>query len=339
MFKMDRAAGILATGRYLPEKVLTNADLEKIVETTDEWIVTRTGIKERRIARDNETSSDMATAAAQQALDKAGISAEQVDLIIVATVTPDMFFPSTACLVQEKLGAKRAAAFDLSAACSGFLYGTSVAAQFVASGMYRYVVVVGVESLSKIVDWSDRSTCVLFGDGAGAALIGPVEDGMGFLSFELGADGGGAELLKLEAGGSRIPVPKVEPGRKENYIHMAGGEVFKFAVRAMNTASDQALEKAGITKEDVDFLVPHQANLRIIDSAVKRLGLAYDKVVVNLNRYGNMSSASIPVALDEAVSEGRIKEGDTLVLVGFGGGLTWGASVIKWSTKEKKEGK
>ncbi len=338
MFRTNRAAGILATGRYLPEKVLTNADLEKMVETSDEWIVTRTGIKERRISRQDEASSDMATAAAQQALDKAGIAAEQVDLIIVATVTPDMFFPSTACIVQEKLGAKCAAAFDLSAACSGFLYGTSVAAQFVSSGTYRYALVIGVESLSKIVDWSDRSTCVLFGDGAGAAVIGPVEEGNGFLSFELGADGGGAELLKLEAGGSRIPVPKVEPGSRENYIHMAGGEVFKFAVRAMNTASDQALLKAGITKEDVDFLVPHQANLRIIDSAVKRLGLPYDKVVVNLNRYGNMSSASIPVALDEAVSEGRIKDGDMLVLVGFGGGLTWGASVIKWSTKEKKEG-
>ncbi|QYY44580.1 ketoacyl-ACP synthase III [Aneurinibacillus thermoaerophilus] len=337
MFKAVRSAGILATGRYLPEKVLTNADLEKMVDTSDEWIVTRTGIKERRIAREDETSSDMAVAAARQALDKAGIAPEEIDLIIVATITPDMFFPSTACLVQERLGAKRAAAFDLSAACSGFLYGTSVAAQFIANGLYRYALVIGVENLSKIVDWTDRNTCVLFGDGAGAALLGPVEDGMGFLSFELGADGGGAELLKLEAGGSRIPVPKVKPGSRENYIYMAGSEVFKFAVRAMNTASDQVLEKAGITKKDVDFLVPHQANLRIIDSAVKRLGLPYDKVVVNLNRYGNMSSASIPVALDEAVSEGRIKEGDTLVLVGFGGGLTWGASVMKWCTTEKKE--
>jgi 3-oxoacyl-[acyl-carrier-protein] synthase-3 len=337
MYKTNRAAGILATGRYVPEKVLTNADLEKMVDTSDEWIVTRTGIKERRIAREDETSSDMALAAARQALDKAGIAAEQLDLIIIATVTPDMFFPSTACIVQEKLGAKRAAAFDLSAACSGFLYGTSVAAQFIANGLYRYALVIGVESLSKIVDWTDRSTCVLFGDGAGAAVMGPVEDGKGFLSFDLGADGSGAELLKLEAGGSRIPVSKVKPGSPQNYIHMAGGEVFKFAVRAMNNASDQALLKAGITKEDVDFLVPHQANLRIIDSAVKRFGLPYDKVVVNLNRYGNMSSASIPVALDEAVSEGRIKEGDTLVLVGFGGGLTWGASVLKWCTQEKTE--
>jgi 3-oxoacyl-[acyl-carrier-protein] synthase-3 len=339
MFETKQAVGILATGRYVPEKVLTNADLEKMVDTSDEWIVTRTGIRERRISRPDEPSSEMAVNAAKSALEKAGIAAEQLDLIIVATVTPDMFFPSTACIVQEKLGATRAAAFDLSAACSGFLYGTSVAAQFIANGVYRYVLVIGVESLSKIVDWTDRNTCVLFGDGAGAAVLGPVEDGMGFLSFELGADGMGAELLKLEAGGSRKPVPKVEPGNRENYIYMAGGEVFKFAVRAMNTASDGALAKAGITKEDVDFLVPHQANLRIIDSAVKRLGLPYDKVVINLDKYGNMSSASIPVALDEAVSEGRIKEGDTLVLVGFGGGLTWGASVLKWTTKEKKEGK
>jgi 3-oxoacyl-[acyl-carrier-protein] synthase III len=335
MVNEKRSVGILATGRYLPEKVLTNADLEKMVDTSDEWIVTRTGISERRIAREDEASSDMALAAARQALEKAKVAPEDLDLIIIATVTPDMFFPSTACIVQEKLGARKAAAFDLSAACSGFLYGASVAAQFIQNGMYRYALVVGVESLSKITDWTDRNTCVLFGDGAGAAVIGPVEDGMGFLSFELGADGRGAELLKLEAGGSRKPVSKVEPGSRENYIHMAGGEVFKFAVRAMNSASDAVLVKAGISKEEVDFLVPHQANLRIIDSATKRLGLPDDKVIVNLNRYGNMSSASIPVALDEAVSEGRIKEGDTLVLVGFGGGLTWGASVVKWSTKEK----
>lgn len=337
MHSTQHAVGILSTGRYLPDKVITNADLEKMVDTSDEWIVTRTGIRERRMAAEGQTTSDLAVKAAQQALDKAGIAAEQIDLIIIATATPDMFFPSTACLVQERIGAKKAAAFDLSAACSGFLYGTSVAAQFIKNGMYRYALVIGVETLSKIVDWTNRNTCVLFGDGAGAVVLGPVEDGMGFLSFELGADGSGAELLKLEAGGSRKPVATVEPGSPDNYVHMAGSEVFKFAVRAMNTASDNALAKAGITKEQVDFLVPHQANLRIIDSAVKRLGLPDDKVVINLDKYGNMSSASIPVALDEAVSEGRIKEGDTLVLVGFGGGLTWGASVMKWSTTEKKE--
>lgn len=337
MRNTKRAAGILATGCYLPDKVITNADLEKMVDTSDEWIVSRTGIRERRMAAEGQSTSDLAARAGEQALAKAGIAPEQVDLIIVATATPDMLFPSTACLVQEKLGAKNAAAFDLSAACSGFLYGSSVAAQFIMNGMYRYALVIGVETLSKIVDWTDRNTCVLFGDGAGAAVIGPVEDGMGFLSFELGADGGGAELLKLETGGSRKPAAKAEPGHRENYVQMAGSEVFKFAVRAMNAASDNALAKADITKEQVDFLVPHQANLRIIDSAVKRLGLPDDKVVINLDKYGNMSAASIPVALDEAVSQGRIKEGDTLVLVGFGGGLTWGASVLKWSTAEKKE--
>lgn len=335
MSKQLQSVGILATGRYLPEKVLTNADLEKMVDTSDEWIVTRTGIKERRIAREDEASSDLAVAAARDALAKTNLSPEDIDLIIIATITPDYFFPSTGCVVQEKLGAKKAAVFDLSAACSGFLYGVSTASQFIATGMYRYALVIGVENLSKITDYTDRNTCVLFGDGAGAAILGPVEDGYGFLSFELGADGSGGNLLKLGAGGSVRPLHKVEPGSKDNYIYMNGNEVFKFAVRMMNTASDRVLEKAGITKEDVDFLVPHQANLRIIDSAMKRLGLSYDKVVVNLDRYGNMSSASIPIALDEAIEQGRIKEGDLLVLVGFGGGLTWGASVLKWCTKEK----
>lgn len=337
MFKQTNSVGILATGRYLPEKVLTNADLEKMVDTSDEWIVTRTGIKERHIAREDEASSDLSVEAAKDALAKTNLTPEDIDLIIVCTITPDYFFPSTACMVQAKLGAKKAAVFDLSAACSGFLYGISVASQFIANGTYRYALVVGAENLSKITDYTDRNTCILFGDGAGAAILGPVEDGYGFLSFELGADGTGGDLLKLGAGGSVLPVNKVEPGSKENYMTMAGSEVFKFAVRMMNTASDNALEKAGLTKEDVDFLVPHQANLRIIDSAVKKLGLSYDKVVVNLDRYGNISSASIPIALDEAVSEGRIKEGDNLVLVGFGGGLTWGASVLRWSTKEKGE--
>lgn len=335
MFKESHAVGILATGRYLPERVLTNADLEKMVDTTDEWIVSRTGIKERRIAREDQPSSELAFEAAKDALKKTNLNPEDIDLIVISTITPDYFFPSTACMVQEKLGAKKAAVFDLSAACSGFLYGVATASQFIANGTYRYALVVGVENLSKITDYTDRNTCVLFGDGAGAAILGPVEDGNGFLSFELGADGGGGDLLKLGSGGSVIPVSKVVPGSRENYLTMAGSEVFKFAVRMMNTASDNALAKAGITREDVDFLVPHQANLRIIDSAVKRLGLSYDKVVVNLDRYGNMSSASIPIALDEAVSDGRVKEGDTLVLVGFGGGLTWGATVLKWSTKEK----
>lgn len=326
-----RAVGILGTGSYLPEKVLTNADLEKMVDTNDEWIVSRTGIRERRIAAPEEASSDLSVKAAKKALEKAGISAKEIDLIIVTTVTPDMNFPATACLVQDQLGAKKAATFDLSAACTGFIYGISAAAQFIATGVYKYVLVIGVECLSRILDWTDRNTCVLFGDGAGAAVLGPVEEGYGFLSFELGGDGSGGNLLNLPAGGSRLPASEKTIQERLHYVHMSGREVFKFAVRVMGNATEEALAKAGLTKEDIDFLVPHQANIRIIDSAVKRLGLTEEKVVVNLDRYGNMSSASIPVALDEAVQRGQIKKGDTMVLCGFGGGLTWGATVLKWA--------
>jgi 3-oxoacyl-[acyl-carrier-protein] synthase-3 len=326
-----RAVGILGTGAYVPEKVLTNADLEKIVDTSDEWIVTRTGIRERRIAAPDEASSDLAVKAAERALEHAGVHADEIDLIIVATVTPDMLFPATACLVQDRLGAKKAATFDLSAACTGFIYGVATAAQFVATGVYKYVLVVGVECLSRIVDWTDRNTCVLFGDGAGAAVLGPVEEGLGFLSFELGGDGSGGDLLKIPAGGSRHPSTMQTVQDKMHRIFMAGREVFKFAVRVLGNATDEALKKAGLTKEDIDFLVPHQANIRIIESAVKRFGLTEDKIIVNLDRYGNMSSASIPVALDEVVKQGKIKKGDTLVLCGFGGGLTWGATVLKWA--------
>lgn len=329
------AVSILGTGSYVPDKVLTNQDLEKMVDTSDEWIVSRTGIRERRIAAPDQAASDLAYEASLRALESSGVKAEDLDLIIVATVTEDMAFPSTACLLQDRLGAKKAAAFDLSAACSGFLYGLATGTQFIQNGMYRYVLVIGVEVLSKIVNWEDRNTCVLFGDGAGAAVLGPVEEG-GFLSFELGADGSGGELLKQEAGGSRRPIDAQVLEDKSHCIYMNGREVFKFAVRVMGSASEKALEKAGLTKEDIDFLVPHQANIRIIDSAVERLGLTSDKVVINVDRFGNMSSASIPVALDEAVRKGRIQQGDTLVLVGFGGGLTWGAGVMKWNTNHKK---
>jgi 3-oxoacyl-[acyl-carrier-protein] synthase-3 len=326
-----RSVGILGTGSYVPEKVLTNSDLEKMVDTNDEWIVSRTGIRERRIAAPEEASSDLSVKAAEKALKSAGVSAEEIDLIIVTTVTPDMNFPATACLVQEKLGAKKAGTFDLSAACTGFIYGVSTAAQFIATGVYNHILVVGVECLSRIMDWTDRNTCVLFGDGAGAAVLGPVEEGYGFQSFVLGGDGSGGELLKLPAGGSRLPATEETVKARQHYIYMAGREVFKFAVRVMGSATEEALAKAGLTKEDIDFLVPHQANIRIIDSAVKRLGLTEDKVIVNLDRYGNMSSASIPVALDEAIQAGKIEKGDTVVLCGFGGGLTWGATVIKWA--------
>lgn len=331
-----RSVGILGTGAYLPEKVLTNADLEKMVDTNDEWIVSRTGIRERRIAASDEAASDLATQAARQALERAGITADQLDLIIIATVTPDMSFPATACLVQDKLGAKNAATFDLSAACTGFLYGISTAAQFITTGVYRYALVVGVEVLSRIVDWEDRNTCVLFGDGAGAAILGPVKDGYGFQSYQLGGDGSGGVHLNLPAGGSRLPASEQTIQDKLHYVRMNGREVFKFAVRVLINSTEEALRKAGLTKADIDFLIPHQANIRIIESAVDRFGLDENKVIVNLDRYGNMSSASIPVALNEAWEQGRFTEGDIVVLCGFGGGLTWGSTVLRWSQEEQK---
>ncbi|TCS79225.1 beta-ketoacyl-ACP synthase III [Tepidibacillus fermentans] len=326
--------GIIGTGAYVPEKVLTNFDLEKMVDTSDEWISTRTGIKERRIAAKEQASSDLAYEAAKKALEDANLSAEQLDLIIVATITPDSAFPSTANILQDRLGATHAAAFDLAAACSGFLYGLATGAQFIQNGTYQHVLVVGVEILSKITDWTDRNTCVLFGDGAGAAVLGRVEEGYGFISFELGSDGSGGNLLKQPAGGSRMPASEETVQQGLHYIQMAGSEVFKFAVKTMEQASLRVIEKAGMTKEEIDFLVPHQANLRIIDYARERLGLDKSKVVVNLDRYGNMSSASIPVALDEAIREKRIQNGDHVLLVGFGGGLTWGAVLLKWYSQK-----
>ncbi|MFD2116866.1 beta-ketoacyl-ACP synthase III [Paenibacillus yanchengensis] len=325
-----RSVGILATGKYVPEQILTNSDLERMVETNDEWIVSRTGIKERRIAAEHEATSDLAFEAAKRAIAAANLTVDDIDLIIVATVTPDMFFPSTACLVQEKLGANRAAAFDLSAACSGFIYGLSVANSMIATGMYNHVLVIGAETLSRITDYTDRNTCILFGDGAGAVVVGEVEQARGFKSFELGADGSGSELLKISGGGSRLPASQQSVEGKEHYIHMAGNDVFKFAVRIMGSAAEEALHKAAMNKEEVDLLIPHQANIRIIQSAVNRLHLSEEKAMINISKYGNMSAASIPVALAEAVEENRVKPGDKLVFVGFGGGLTWGAAVLVW---------
>ncbi|MGG1555031.1 MULTISPECIES: beta-ketoacyl-ACP synthase III [Paenibacillus] len=322
--------GVLGTGKYVPDRILTNKELESMVETNDEWIVTRTGIRERRIAADNQATSDLCYEAALKALDSAGITADQLDLIIVATITPDMAFPSTACILQEKLGAKKAAAFDLSAACSGFVYGLANATNFISTGMYKYALVIGADSLSKITDYTDRNTCILFGDGAGAVVIGQVPEGRGFQSFELGADGTGGPLLKIEGGGSRNPASHTSVDQRLHYIYMAGAEVFKFAVRIMGNAADEALRKAGWDKSDIDLLVPHQANTRIIQSSLNRLELSEDKCMINIDKYGNMSAASIPVALAEAVEQGRLQEGDRVVLVGFGGGLTWGASAIVW---------
>ena len=323
--------GIIGTGSYLPENIITNSDLEKIVDTSDEWIVSRTGIKERRIADRGMATSDLATFAAQKAISDAQISPEDIDLIIVATVSPDMNFPSTACLVQANIGAVNAAAFDLEAACSGFLYGLVIADQFITNGLYKNVLVIGAECLSRFTNWKDRNTCVLFGDGAGAAIVGRVEEGYGILFEKLGADGKGGDLLKLEAGGSRKPASLDTVEKELHYIHMEGSEVFKFAVRVMASAAEQAVKLAGMENTDIDYLIPHQANLRIIEAARKRIDLSRDKVYINLDRYGNMSSASIPVALDEATHSGVIKKGNNILLVGFGGGLTWGSCLIKWS--------
>ncbi|MFF2482690.1 beta-ketoacyl-ACP synthase III [Paenibacillus sp. NPDC058071] len=324
------SVGIIGSGKYVPDRILTNQELEQMVETNDEWIVTRTGIRERRLVAPEQATSDLGYEASKIALKAAGLTPEDIDLIIVATITPDMFFPSTACLIQEKLGAKRAAAFDLSAACSGFIYGLATASSMISSGLYKHVLVIGAESLSRITDYTDRNTCILFGDGAGAVVLGPVPEGRGFKSFVLGADGAGGELLKVGGGGSRMPSSTESVTGKHHFIHMAGNEVFKFAVRIMGGAAEEALEKAGYTKEDIDLLIPHQANIRIIQSALNRLDLPEEKAMINLDKYGNVSAGSIPIALAEAVEQGRVNEGDCLVLVGFGGGLTWGASVLIW---------
>jgi len=307
--------GIIGIGRELPEKILTNFDLEKMVETNDEWIRTRTGIEERRIADDNTNTSDIALAAAKKAIENAGITPEEIDMIIVATVTPDKSFPSVACMIQEKLGATKAAAMDLSAACAGFMYGMVTAKQFIDTNVYKHVLVVGVEKLSKITDWEDRNTAVLFGDGAGAVVLGKVSEGRGILSFELGADGSGGKHLYLN---------------EKDYIYMNGREVFKFAVRQMGESSENVLEKAGLSKEDVDFLIPHQANIRIMEASRQRLNLPEEKLSKTVNKYGNTSAASIPISLVEELEAGKIKDDDLIVMVGFGGGLTWGAIAIRW---------
>jgi len=327
------SVGIVGTGSYMPEKVLKNTDLEKIVDTNDEWIVSRTGIRERHIADPETPVSELCYQAALRALEDAKVYPEELDLVIVATITPDYVFPATAGLLAERLGAKKAAGFDLQAACTGFLYGVTTAAQFIATGMYKTVLVIGGETLSKILNWEDRGTCILFGDGAGAAVLQPVEDGYGFLGYELGTDGSGGKLLGMPGGGSMYPATLETIEKKMHFIHMTGNEVFKFAVRIMGEAALKALDRAGLKKEDIDCLVPHQANMRIVDSAVKRLGIDPKKVVVNLDRFGNMSAASIPVALDEAARGGRLKYGDILLMVGFGAGLTWGAAVLKWAKR------
>jgi 3-oxoacyl-[acyl-carrier-protein] synthase III len=327
---LNKHAGIIATGSYVPDKILDNAYFERTVDTNNEWIISRTGIEERRVADENTATSDLATKAALKAMEKSGTKPEEIDLIIVATVTPDFSFPSTACIVQKNLGAVNAAAFDLEAACSGFMYGMTIADSFVRSGVYKKILVIGAETLSKIVDYTDRNTCLLFGDGAGAVIIAEVEEGYGILGSHLGANGSAGHLLTLPAGGSRMPATEQTIKDRMHYVQMDGSEVFKFAIKIMGEAAEKALENCGLKKEDIDFLIPHQANTRIIESAVRRLKISPEKVFVNVNKYGNMSAASIAVALDEANEQNCLKDGDIVVLVGFGGGLTWGASVMRW---------
>jgi len=325
-----RTVSITGVGSYVPEKVLSNQDLEKMVDTSDEWITTRTGAKERRLAAQDEFTSDLATKAAQLAMKMAGVSGEQIDLIIVATVTPDMPFPSTACLVQKKIGATRAAGFDLEAACSGFIYGLEIGQQFIMSRTYDTVLVIGAEKLSTIVDWQDRNTCVLFGDGAGAAILQNRPQSHGLLTAVMGADGGKSELLMLPGGGSRCPATAESIQNRQHYMRMEGRETFKYAVQAMLTAAQEVLHRCEIDISQIKCIIPHQANRRIIDAVGERLGARPDQVFVNLDKYGNTSAASVAIALDEAVSSGKIQRGDLILLVVFGGGLTWGAAVIEW---------
>ncbi|MFA6384376.1 MAG: beta-ketoacyl-ACP synthase III [Candidatus Omnitrophota bacterium] len=324
-----KKVGIIGVGKYLPKKILTNSDLEKMVDTSDEWITTRTGIKERHIAAKDEATSDLAANAALEALKEAGIKPADLDLIIVATITPDVSFPATACFVQTKLGAKKAICFDISAACAGFIYAIGIAKQFIASGTCANALVVGAEVLSRITDWKDRSTCVLFGDGAGAAVLAGTETG-GILSSYLGCEGQYTDLLYMPAGGSRLPASQETLDARQHYIKMAGNEVFKIAVMSMIEAAQTAMKQAGLQSADIDWIIPHQANLRIIDAVSKRLGCVNARIYLNIEKYGNMSSASTAIAMVEAAQEDKIKKGDIVLLVAFGAGLVRGATIIKW---------
>ena len=325
-----RSCSIVGVGSYVPAKILTNQELEKMVETSDEWITTRTGIKERRIAADNEFTSDMAAKAAERAMKMAGVTGADIDLVIVATITPDMPFPATACLVQKKIGATRAAAFDLEAACSGFIYGLEVGQQFIMSRTYNTVLVIGAEKISSIVDWKDRNTCVLFGDGAGAAVLQNKENSHGLLTAVMGADGDKAELLYMPGGGSRCPATKESVDARMHYLQMDGKQAFKNAVQAMESAANEALKRCELDITKIKCVIPHQANLRIVDAVAERLGAKPEQLFCNLDKYGNTSAASVAIALDEAVSSGKIAHGDLILLVVFGAGLTWGAAVIEW---------
>jgi len=326
----ERYAAIIGWGHYVPEHVLTNADLEQMVETNNEWIMSRTGIRERRVAAPDETTATLGASAARKALAVAHLDPSDLDLIMVATATPDYFFPSTACVVQSLLGVTRIPAFDIGAACSGFIYALATATQFIRTGVYSRILVIGAETLTRLTDYTDRRTCVLFGDGAGAVVLEATDQRRGLLSLTLGADGSGGDLLRAPGGGFTLPVTQEIIDRRAQYITMEGSEVFKFAVRTMGDAAIEAIARAGMHFREIDMLIPHQANLRIIEATAKRLDLPRDRVWVNIDRYGNTSAATIPISISEASDRGLLHEGANLLLVAFGGGLTWGASVIRW---------
>jgi len=325
-----KKVGIIGVGEYLPERILTNADLEKMVDTSDEWITTRTGIKERHLAAKGQAASDLALKAAEQALKNAKLKPEDIELIVVATITGDMPFPSVAAILQNKLGATKAACFDISAACAGFVYGISVAQQFISCSTYKNALVIGVEVLSSITDWQDRNTCVLFGDGAGAVVLSEVKSGRGIISTYLGCDGSKVGILNLPAGGSANPATTETVRNRQHYLKMQGNELFKIAVNTMTRAAEIVLKQAGMTFADVDLIIPHQANARIIMAVAKKLGIPEERVYLNIERCGNMSSASTVTALCEAVQEGKVKKGDIILLDAFGAGLVWGACIIEW---------
>ncbi|HST57257.1 MAG TPA: beta-ketoacyl-ACP synthase III [Longimicrobium sp.] len=330
MIQASPRARLMSTGHFSPPRVVTNAELETLVDTNDEWIRTRTGIRERRLADKDTGAADMAAAAARVAMDRAGTSAEEIDMILLSTATPDRLLPSTACDVQALLGARNAAAYDYATACSGFLYGLSMAEAHIVAGQAETVLVCATEKMSSIVDWTDRGTCVLFGDGAGATIVKRATDGRGILSSYMKSDGTLADLLYRPGGGARIPLDIAVLDERSHFVKMAGPEVFKSAVRAMCEAAETALQRAGVTSEQIDLLVPHQANIRIIEATAKYAKMPMDKVFVNVDRYGNMSSASIPVALDEAFEQGRIAEGSLVLMVAFGAGFTWAANVVQF---------
>ena len=328
--KTQRTVSIIGTGSYVPEKILTNEDLSKLVDTSDEWITSRTGIKERRVAAKDEQTSDMGAKAALNAIEQAGISPTDIDLILVATATPDMLFPATACFVQKKIGATNAACLDISAACAGFLFGVEIAQQFITSHTHDIVLVIGAEKLTSITNWTDRNTCVLFGDGAGAAVLGHRGSAHGVISTHIGSDGDYTDILFMPGGGSRCPITKENADKHLATIHMTGKEVYKQAVTAMLSAAQKALDQSGLSIDDISCVIPHQANLRIIEGIADRLKIPLEKFYVNLDKYGNTSAAAVAIALDEANRSGRIKSGDYILMVVFGGGLTWASTIIEW---------